>query len=163
MLAHEGRILLLRRAIDPFLGCWDIPGGFCEGGEHPRAAAERELFEEVGVRAEATRLLGVWIDSYGPPTPDGEQPTTLNLYYLLEPTEGAVEPRLDRSENSELGWFGPDGIPEPLAFPGHIPFVLEAWRRSVRGERLEPGLELQAQPSRRAGSRPRRSPTPSRP
>ncbi len=143
MLVHAGRILLLRRAIDPFLGCWDIPGGFCEAGEHPRAAAERELYEEVGVRAQATQLLGVWMDSYGPPTADGEQPTTLNLYYLLQPPSGPVEPRLDRNENSELGWFGPHEIPASLAFPGHIPLVLDAWRRTVRGERLRPGLERQ--------------------
>lgn len=35
-----------------FTGCWTLPGGFVDYGEHPRQAAEREALEELGVSIE---------------------------------------------------------------------------------------------------------------
>ena len=32
-----------------FTGCWTLPGGFVDYGEHPREAAVREALEELGV------------------------------------------------------------------------------------------------------------------
>jgi ADP-ribose pyrophosphatase YjhB (NUDIX family) len=32
-----------------FTGCWTLPGGFVDYGEHPKDAAIREAFEELGV------------------------------------------------------------------------------------------------------------------
>jgi len=45
----DGRLLLLRRAIEPWLGWWDIPGGFCDAEEHPMECAAREAREETGL------------------------------------------------------------------------------------------------------------------
>src|SRR5262245_26214655 len=44
---EQGRLLLVKRAIEPFKGCWDAPGGFVEEGEHPLDAVRRELLEET--------------------------------------------------------------------------------------------------------------------
>ena len=46
---REGRVLLVQRKKPPYRGLWGLPGGKVEPGETPRAAAERELFEEVGL------------------------------------------------------------------------------------------------------------------
>jgi 8-oxo-dGTP diphosphatase len=62
VLERAGTVLLVRRAQDPWRGHWDIPGGFCEPGEHPIRTAERELLEETGVRAHVVALIGMWID-----------------------------------------------------------------------------------------------------
>src|SRR3954454_20950344 len=81
LLVRDGRLLLLRRAIEPWLGRWDIPGGFCEFDEHPMATAAREAREETGFDVEVTGFLGLWLDRYPDPS-DVEYPqTTLNAYY----------------------------------------------------------------------------------
>ena len=38
---------------------WELPGGFIDAGESPREAAIRELAEEAGCVARATRWLGL--------------------------------------------------------------------------------------------------------
>ena len=54
---REGKLLLLRRPDD---GLWALPGGFVEIGETLAETAVRELWEEVGIRGKASRLLGVF-------------------------------------------------------------------------------------------------------
>jgi 8-oxo-dGTP diphosphatase len=41
------RVLLIKRAHEPFRGAWAIPGGFCEPSEAVEEAAARELKEET--------------------------------------------------------------------------------------------------------------------
>lgn len=35
LVKRDGEVLLIRRAADPWRDHWDIPGGFCDPGEHP--------------------------------------------------------------------------------------------------------------------------------
>src|SRR6476660_3421182 len=64
IVVRDGRVLLIQRRRDPWRGRWDIPGGFCDGREHPMITAERELKEETGVVGRAVALVGMWLDSY---------------------------------------------------------------------------------------------------
>lgn len=45
----KGRILMAKVSRGFFTGCWTLPGGFVDYGEHPREAAQREALEELGV------------------------------------------------------------------------------------------------------------------
>jgi mutator protein MutT len=118
----DGRVLLSRRALDPFAGKWDVPGGFLEEGEHPQDCVRRELREEAGIGLVDLRLLGIWIDRY---EYKGRVVATLNIYYAARAGDEALEPADDVAE---LRWFAPDDVPaEELAF-AHIPDVLAAWR-----------------------------------
>lgn len=125
LLRDRREVLLVRRAHEPWLGCWDIPGGFCEADEHPMHAAERELLEEAGVRARAIAYLGTWMDDYGPPAAGGMQEHTANSAYVVRPLSAEVTPTPQAGEVSEIRWFALTDLPrDDLAFPARARVVL---------------------------------------
>jgi ADP-ribose pyrophosphatase YjhB (NUDIX family) len=142
---RDGKLLLLRRAHEPWLDHWDIPGGFCEVDEHPSATAAREAREETGLEVEITGFLGMWIDRYPDPAGTDVQAVTLNAYYHAAPVGGAGGGEPDPAEAAEVAWFEPDALPAPIAFPGHALAVLEAWKDAVKeGRTLTPLPDLPA-------------------
>ena len=118
----RGRVLLARRANEPFKGYWDLPGGFLEEGEHPLDTIRRELREETSLEVEPLDFVGLWVDRYAYET---RTAATLNLYWTARVLSGSPEPADDVSE---LAWFAPGKLPadDELAF--HIADVLRAWR-----------------------------------
>lgn len=61
---EAGRVLLVNPTYKEH---WDLPGGMAEENEPPRAAAERELREELGLTIKAGRPLVVdWDGPHGP-------------------------------------------------------------------------------------------------
>jgi 8-oxo-dGTP diphosphatase len=53
IIARNGRVLACQRSRKSKFGLkWEFPGGKVQTGETPEAALERELEEELGVRAE---------------------------------------------------------------------------------------------------------------
>jgi 8-oxo-dGTP diphosphatase len=127
VVEHSGKLLMVRRACEPWNGCWDIPSGFLGSNEHPIATAEREVLEESGLPIRVTGFLGMWLDLYT----DGK--ATLNIYYHAVPA-GAIATRPDLTEVTEVEWFAPDRLPDRIAFPGHIPNVLRAWEETNRAK-----------------------------
>ena len=99
----EGRILLVRRAIEPAKGKWDIPGGFVKPGEDGEDAVRRELAEELGV--EVLVGAGAWViaDTYG-----AEGVPTLNIFYPARIVRGEPAPADDVDA---IAWFGADELP----------------------------------------------------
>lgn len=58
--AVEPSILLLRRAVQPGMGGWDLPAGYLDPGESFEMAARRETLEESGIAVELLALTGVY-------------------------------------------------------------------------------------------------------
>ena len=108
VLDEEGRVLLARRGADPGAGLWDLLGGFIEEGEEPLAALRREIEEETALKIEPGEFLGGYPDRYG-----DEGLYTLNLYWMAQISGGELE--LDE-ELAEVGWFGPEELPESSHF-----------------------------------------------
>jgi 8-oxo-dGTP diphosphatase len=128
VIDQDGRLLLVRRARDPYAGTWDLPGGFLEEAEHPLDALRRELREETGLDVEPGEFVGVWLDRYGE---GADAATTLNLYWWARVTGGEAGAGDDAAE---LRWFAPDELPADaeIGFP-NVREVLRVWRRAAGG------------------------------
>jgi len=120
---EAGRVLLARRAVEPYRGLWDTPGGYLEEGEHPLDGLRRELLEETGLTVEPMDFLGAFMDWYGDAA---DANATLNLFWTVRVVSGEAAPDDDVAE---LRWFEPDELPpeEELAFT-LLPSVFAAWR-----------------------------------
>ncbi|OPY57721.1 MAG: putative mutator protein MutT4 [Pelotomaculum sp. PtaU1.Bin035] len=58
MVLWSGKVLLVRRRLEPSSGMWSFPGGVIELGETARDTAAREAFEECGIKIKVCELLG---------------------------------------------------------------------------------------------------------
>ena len=52
VILEDGKIVLVKRGVEPALRKWSIPGGAVELGENVREAAKREAKEECGLDIE---------------------------------------------------------------------------------------------------------------
>lgn len=106
-----GELLLVKRAVEPEKGKWDIPGGFMEEWETPEECIGRELKEELGITITNIRLLGVYHDSYE----EDYEYATLNIAYAVDAASGEMIPNDDVSD---FVWFALDRLPwDEIAFP----------------------------------------------
>ncbi len=119
-----GRVLLTRRAFEPYRGMWDLPGGFLEEDEEPLVALRRELLEETGLEVEVGDFLGTAIERY-----DRYSVLILSFAAALA-REGEPRPADDVAE---VAWFAPDELPPAgeFAFRWH-PELLARWTGSAR-------------------------------
>jgi ADP-ribose pyrophosphatase YjhB (NUDIX family) len=58
--AEDGRIVLVRRAIEPGYGLWVFPGGYVDRGEEITSAALREAREESGLDVRLDGLINIY-------------------------------------------------------------------------------------------------------
>lgn len=120
----DGRVVLVRRAIEPGYGKWVFPGGYVDRGEEVRAAAIREAREECGLDVELLDLLNVY--SFAGLTP-------VVITYTARALGGTLA--VD-DEGLEAAWFAPHEIPwNDLAFRNTHAALREFLRRAgVTGE-----------------------------
>jgi 8-oxo-dGTP diphosphatase len=117
------KLLLVRRAGEPYRGRWALPGGFVGMDEDLEDAARRELEEETGV-------AGVYLEqlyTFGKPDRDPRERVITVAYYALIPSEKF---QLRAATDAEaVGWFAMDDLPR-LAFD-HAAIVAMAHQRLV--------------------------------
>jgi len=124
------RLLLVRRAGD---GTWALPGGVCEVGESPGAAAVREVREELLVSVEITHLVGVY-DNRLIGAPEVAVPIVATYACRIVAGTPAVSP-----EVLEFDWFTPDGVRGLPLFAAHPTKIAAAFADRIRrtGRSLE--------------------------
>lgn len=103
VVVDDGRVLLMERDVEPYEGCWVLPGGMVERDETAREACEREVKEEVGVDVDVGAFVGLY-DS-----PGRDRRGNVSAAYLSTLESG--EPRA-LEEAAEVEWFTVDDAPE---------------------------------------------------
>lgn len=142
ILVHRGKVLLVKHKK---LGVWLSPGGHIEPNEHPHQAAEREFWEETGVKVTALA------DLTAPKLPLDDQSTYVpnpiltnihwinyqayldrlaakkpisqadaceihsSMLFLVKPT-GSLEYRQNIEETDGIAWFSPEEVDDLETF-----------------------------------------------
>lgn len=106
LVIKDGKLLLVRRTMNPERGKWSIPAGFLDRGEDPQETAEREAWEETGLKVRIEGLSGVY---HNPPAQGG---ASIFILYNASVIGGTMHAGDDADA---VGFFGLDEIPE-LAF-----------------------------------------------
>ncbi|MCC8182803.1 MAG: NUDIX hydrolase N-terminal domain-containing protein [Clostridiales bacterium] len=103
-LFQGDRVLLVRETC---VG-WNLPGGWCDENQTVRTNAEKELWEETGIRGRATRLVAVQDRNLR-----NWPPYLMNLtnhLFLCEPV-GEIGPFRPNLETQERGFFPLGDLP----------------------------------------------------
>lgn len=104
-----GRVLWLRRGIEPQKGLWALPSGFMENGETLQAAACRELFEETGMVCDEGELKLYSIGTLG----------IVDQVHVNFRVNYRGQSYLESSDEAlEIAFFSDDDLPrDQLAYP----------------------------------------------
>ena len=115
VVERDGRILMVKRGLEPGIGLWSLPGGYVDRGEPVEVAAEREVLEETGLEVDVTGLVGVFSQEGHP--------------VILVTYDSRINGGRTRAgpEVLEVGFFPPEDLP-PLAFPRDRD-ILETWKK----------------------------------
>jgi 8-oxo-dGTP diphosphatase len=91
----DGKILPLKRSVEPFKGCWNLVGGHVEENETLKEALKREFKEETNLDITAGGIIDCRIEK----TLDRTK-----IVIAFEVTSAQGEIRLN-SESEEYEWF----------------------------------------------------------
>lgn len=127
VLDARRRVLLIRRAIEPFRGRWALPAGYQEIDEPAEIAVVREVREEAGLEIRVVSLLDLLFVPE-----DARKPANLAVF-LCAPAPGAdVESLRAGADATDAAWFSLEGLPADLGFENG-PRILERLRRRTPG------------------------------
>ena len=110
VVVKDGKLLLVRRAENPYKDDWCIPAGYMEWEESPSHCAERELKEETGLEIKATSIFEVYSGTDDPRT------NAVLILYFCEVTGGAP---VAGDDAAELRYCSLSEIPKNIAFEAH--------------------------------------------
>ncbi len=131
----QGELLLIQRSDS---GVWLFPTGWADVGYSAAEVAEKEVHEETGLEVEAVRIISVL---------DGmRQGFTRSPLYSLVFQCNVVGGELKGHplEVTDVGFFGEDALPEPMA--GAERWVPHAFA-AIRGEDIEVTFDAPRRPA----------------
>jgi len=107
VVIREGKVLLVRRGKAPALGEWAIPGGRVELGETLEEAAEREVWEETGVRVRAAGMCHLFEDIRK------DEAGRIRFHYVIVDLLAEYQSGEPRAADDahEAAWLSPEDFP----------------------------------------------------
>lgn len=124
VVAHDGKILMCRRAIEPRRGFWTLPAGYLELGETLQEGAAREAMEEACADISIDGILGVFSVAR-----IGQVQVIFRGRFAGKLTPGFAP----GPESLEVALFAWDEVPwDDIAFPT-VHWALDAWNACRSG------------------------------
>ena len=117
LLLTDGKLVMVRRGIEPAMGHWSFPSGYVDRGEQVEKAAIREVKEETGLEARLDRMIGLY-------SSDGS-PVVLAVYAGTV-VGGSLKAGGDATD---AALFSPETLPD-LPFPNDAQ-ILRDWRAAL--------------------------------
>lgn len=136
LVMRDNKLLLARHSIPGRYDFWAPPGGRVEGEEELGAAAERETFEETGIRAQARRMAYIdeLIDDSG---------RMVKFWFLADYLSGEIDIHANPVAHERIvdaGWFEPGTLPSGHVFPAVLRD--EFWEELPKGFLMPKKLPL---------------------
>ena len=95
VLVNDNKILLLRRRVNPFKGCWHLAGGHVETGESLKEALKREYKEETNLDIVVGDIIDYRIENTHDRT---------KIIVVLEVVHANGQIKVN-DESDDFGWF----------------------------------------------------------
>lgn len=110
---RDDKILLVRHFRPGRHDFWSGPGGGTEGSEELWETAEREAFEETGLRVQARNMAYIdeLVDTWG---------RIVKFWFVADYLSGDIDVSANPATGesiSEAGWFSRDALPKGHVFP----------------------------------------------
>ncbi len=105
---RDDKILLVQERMD---NLWSLPGGWVDVNDSPGEAVEREVLEETGFCAKATKLLALYDNTKHDHPP--QLPHIHKCFFLCEIISGEAKPSI---ETLDVRFFAEDNLPQ-LSLP----------------------------------------------
>ncbi|MFN7991458.1 MAG: NUDIX hydrolase [Candidatus Micrarchaeia archaeon] len=118
VLIEDGRILLIKRASEPFKGEWAVPGGRIEDDETAEQCLVREMKEETGLDVVPLKMTGLYSD------PERDPRLVIAAAYLVRRVGGVLKAGDDAGE---ARWVDLEKLPRLCA--DHEQIVKDALRQ----------------------------------
>lgn len=125
---EKNEILLIQEKVD---NCWAMPGGWSDISYSPGEVAEKECFEEAGLKVQAVRLLALMDKQKQKMPPAFEY--VYKIYLLCKKLDDNISVG---SETCDVGWFKENELPE-LSTPRNTVDQIKMMFEYHRGERTE--------------------------
>ena len=122
----KDQILLIQERVDTL---WAMPGGWSDISYSPGEVAEKECFEEAGMKVKATRLLALMDKQKQNMPPAFEY--VYKIYLLCEKLDDHLAAG---TETLDARWFGEENLPE-LSTPRNTVEQIKMMFEYHRGER----------------------------
>lgn len=126
---EKNQILLVQEKVDKR---WAMPGGWSDISYSPGEVAEKECFEEAGLKVKATRLLAIMDKQKQNMPPAFEY--VYKIFLLCEKQSDTIS---TGSETIDVGWFDENNLPG-LSTPRNTGEQIKMMFRYFRGELIEP-------------------------
>jgi len=107
MISYDGKVLLIRRKIDPFKNEWWFPGGRVYKNEKLEKAAVRKAYEEASLKVSVDKKVGAYETMFetGPYNNLNNGVHTINVCFLVRPVDKGLRVKIDET-SFDYKWIG---------------------------------------------------------